>query len=122
MGRPKETENEQAAEQQEADSFYMDLENREVKMANGLIDAGQRKGRISISAVVDIQTMDKPKYERLANTLMAVMNSKDVKVENATIHIRYEESTGVCKVLLWGSMEYINEMLAMITLLEQEAE
>ena len=117
MGRPKETENEQ-----EADSFHMDLENREVKMANGLIDDGQRKDRISVSVVVDIQTMNKPKYERLSNTLMAVMNSKDVKVENATIHIRYEESTGVCKVLLWGSMEYINEMLAMITLLEQEAE
>jgi len=62
-----------------ADSFHMDLENREVKMTNGQIDDGQRKDRISVSVVVDIQTMNKPKYERLSNTLMAVMNSKDVK-------------------------------------------
>ena len=96
------------------------LSGREIQYTNNQVMENQFKTRISISAVIDIQAVYKHKFERISNTLLAVMNSKDVKMEQATMHIKYDEAAFGCKIFLWGSAEYINEMISIITLLDQE--
>lgn len=98
----------------------IDFDSKEVMYTNKSSNESQIKNRISISAVVDIQAVNKMKFERMSNTLLAVVNSKDVKMEGATIHLKYEEAAMVCKVFLWGSAAYINELLSIITLLDKE--
>jgi DNA binding domain, excisionase family len=106
---------------QNFDQPQIDLENNEIKYTtNNHENTNSIKNGISVSAVVDIQSVDKYKFERMSNTLLAVMNSKDMQSEHATIHIKYEEAARMCKVFLWGSVGYINEMLSIITLLDQE--
>jgi DNA binding domain, excisionase family len=104
----------------DAEAAHIDLSNREIQYANNKVTESQIKNRISISAVVDIQSVYKNKFERISNTLLAVMNSKDVKMVSATMHIKYDEAAMVCKVFLWGSIEYVNEMLSIIKLLDKE--
>lgn len=97
----------------------IDFVNNEIQYTNSnVMDAPI--SRISISAVVDMHVVHKKKFERISNTLLAVMNSKDVKMDGATMHIKYDDAALVCKVFLWGSAEYINEMLSIITLLDKE--
>lgn len=76
--------------------------------------------KIQISAVADVHEVNKSKYERISNTLLAVMNSRDDRMKHATIHIKYDESLKICKIFLWGSTEYVQEMLSCISLLENE--
>ncbi|GEM_PF-296798 len=108
------------AQEPDAETLQINLDNSEVQYSNNPIHESQMESRIRISAVVDIQAVNKNKFERMSNTLLAVMNSKDVKLENATIHLKYDEAVMVCKVFLWGSVDYINEMLSIITLLEED--
>lgn len=103
-----------------AEAVRIDFLEKEIQYTNNQITETQIQGRISISAVVDIQTVYKKKFERISNTLLAVMNSKNVKMEHATMHIKYDEAGMVCKVFLWGRIEYVNEMLSIIALLDKE--
>lgn len=103
---------------QNIESTSTDFKNSEILYTNNPIKS-YLNNRISISAVVDIKEVCKTKFERMSNTLIAVMNSKDVKMEGATIHIKYDDVASVCKVFLWGNAEYINEMLSIITLLDK---
>lgn len=103
----------------DAEVLQIDFSNRKIQYTNNQITESQIKRRISISAVVDIQAVYKNKFERISNTLLAVMNSKDAKMESATMHIKYDEAAMVCKVFLWGSIEYVNEMLSIIKLLDK---
>ena len=102
------------------EAVCIDFSNREIQYTNGQFTESHIKNRISISVVVDIQVVYKKKFERISNTLLAVMNGKDVKMESATMHIKYDEAAMVCKVFLWGSIEYINEMLSIIAMLDKE--
>jgi hypothetical protein len=118
MGRNTTLEKEQNAE-----TAQLDFENKEMKITNNNnANTNRERNRISISAVVDIQAVDKFKFERVSNTLLAFMNSKDAKLEQSTMYIKYDKDAKVCKVLLWGSTEYINEMLSIITLLDEEVD
>ncbi len=102
------------------ETVHIDFSNREIQYANSQVTESHIKNRISISAVVDIQAVYKYKFERISNTLLAVMNGRDVKMVSSTMHIKYDEAAMVCKVFLWGSIEYINEMLSIIAMLDKE--
>ncbi|AMJ40731.1 helix-turn-helix domain-containing protein [Anaerotignum propionicum] len=115
MGRDSSFEKEHKAE-----TPNIDFINSEIQCTNKHVMDSHIKNKISISAVVDMQGVYKKNFERISNTLLAVMNSKDRKMNGATIHIKYDEVALVCKVFLWGSTEYINEMLSIITLLDKE--
>lgn len=73
--------------------------------------------RINVSAVIDMNEIEKNQYMRISNTLIASMNSKDPVFQDATLNVKYYESENRLKLLLWGSVKFIEEMLDMVTML-----
>lgn len=75
------------------------------------------KKRINVSTVIDIDEIDKDQYMRISNTLIAMMNCKDPEMQNSTINVKYYEKENRLKVLLWGQVKFIEEMLSSVSLL-----
>lgn len=78
------------------------------------------KQKINVSTVVDINDVDKEEYFRISNTLIALMNCKDSKMEKSTINMKYDEKTSRLRVLLWGNITFIEEMLSVISMLAKQ--
>ena len=43
------------------------------------------------------------------------MNSKDSKMSNSTINMKYYKNDKNLKIMLWGDIEFINEILEFIS-------
>ncbi|WP_026885556.1 helix-turn-helix domain-containing protein [Clostridium beijerinckii] len=78
------------------------------------------KQKINVSTVVDINDVDKEQYFRISNTLIAVMNCKDPKMGKSTINMKYDEKENRLRVLLWGNVSFIEEMLKSISMLVEQ--
>ena len=78
------------------------------------------KQKVNISTVVDISDVNREQYFRISNTLIALMNSKDSKMEKSTINMKYDEKMCRLKVLLWGNISFIEEMLSCISMLVEQ--
>lgn len=76
--------------------------------------------RINVSSVVDISDVDKEEYFRISNTLIALMNCKDSKMAKSTINMKYDEKASRLRVLLWGNISFIEEMLSSISMLVEQ--
>lgn len=88
-------------------------------VANGEVkDAIKQK--VNVSTVVDINDVDKEEYFRISNTLIALMNCKDSKMGKATINMKYDEKVNRLRVLLWGNVGFIEEMLSSISMLVEQ--
>jgi len=77
-------------------------------------------GRINVSTVVDIKETEKDEYIRISNTLIAIANSKDPEMGKSTIHIKYDEKDKRSRVILWGSVKFIENMLSTISMLVEQ--
>ncbi|EHI99021.1 DNA binding domain protein, excisionase family [Clostridium sp. DL-VIII] len=88
------------------------LTNEEVKETE--------KQKINVSTVADINDVDKEEYFRISNTLIAVMNCKDPKMGKSTINMKYDEKENRLRVLLWGNVSFIEEMLNSISMLVEQ--
>lgn len=75
------------------------------------------KQKVNVSTVVDINDVDKDQYFRISNTLIALMNCKDSKMGKSTINMKYDEKANRLRVLLWGNISFIDEMLSSISML-----
>ncbi|MHC1682635.1 MAG: helix-turn-helix domain-containing protein [Clostridiaceae bacterium] len=73
--------------------------------------------RINVSTVVDIKEVVKDDYIRISNTLIALANCKDPELGKSTIHMKYDEKEKRSKVILWGSVKFIENMLSTISML-----
>lgn len=73
--------------------------------------------RINVSAVVDINEIEKDEYIRVSNTLIALANSKDPELGKSTTHVKFYEKDKRLKVILWGSTKFIENMLSTISML-----
>jgi hypothetical protein len=73
--------------------------------------------KVNVSTVVDINDVDKEEYFRISNTLIAIMNCKDPKMGKSTINMKYDEKENRLRVLLWGNISFIEEMLNSISML-----
>lgn len=73
--------------------------------------------RINVSAVVDINEIEKDEYIRVSNTLIAVANSKDPDIGKSTTHVKFYEKDRRLRVILWGSTKFIENMLSTISML-----
>ena len=78
-----------------------------------------KTNKINISTVVDINEVDMDEHRRISNMLLAVMNSKDAKMRNSTINIKYYQKDKNLKIMLWGDMEFTKEMLDYISTLTE---
>ena len=73
--------------------------------------------RIYVSTVVDIDQTEKDEYIRISNTLIAIANCKDPGVGKSTIQVKYDEKEKRLRVILWGSVKFIENMLSSISML-----
>lgn len=76
-----------------------------------------KKARINVSTVIDIEEINKEQYMRISNTLIAIMNCKNAEMNNSTINMKYYEKENKLRVLLWGQIKFIEEMLSTVSML-----
>ncbi|MEY8353414.1 helix-turn-helix domain-containing protein [Lachnospiraceae bacterium 54-53] len=102
------------------DNMQINIDGESIQLTTENPRPDTKTNRIRISTVIDIKEVDKVKFERISNTLLALMNSKDETFEHATVHMKYDESGNQCKILLWGNSDYIREMISIVTILDEE--
>ncbi|QAA32187.1 helix-turn-helix domain-containing protein [Clostridium manihotivorum] len=78
--------------------------------------------KVNVSTVVDINDIDKEEYFRISNTLIALMNCKDPKMGKSTVNVKYDEKVSRLRVLLWGNISFIEEMLSVISMLVEQTD
>ena len=77
------------------------------------------RSKVKVSTVVDISDIDKNQYMRISSLLIAVMNSRDSRTQQATLNMKYNEKSNCLRILLWGQIKFMEEMLDLIaTLIE----
>lgn len=88
-------------------------ENSTIEIAIG--DNHSEIHKINISTVIDIMEVDNEEYRKISNTLLALMNSRDSKMSNSNLSLKYYENERNLKILLWGNLEFSKEMLDFIS-------
>ena len=97
-----------------------EVDNEKIEFSTSEIDINERVNKINISTVVDINEVNMDEYRRISNMLLAVLNSKDSKLNNSTINMKYYQKENNLKVMLWGDLEFTKEMLDFISILTQK--
>ena len=96
----------------ESNNFSVNDKKDGIEFCNDSIDTN-KNNRVNVSTVVDISNVDDDDYRRVSNMLFAIINSKDSNMSNSTINVKYYKEENL-KVMLWGSMNFIKEMLGFI--------
>ena len=91
------------------------LESEKIEFSTGDVDSNNKTSKINVSTVIDINEVDIDEHKRISNMLLALMNSKDSKIRNSTIIIKYYKNNKNLKVMLWGDIEFTNAMLDFIS-------
>lgn len=91
------------------------LESEKIEFSTGDVDSNNKTSKINVSTVIDINEVDIDEHKRISNMLLALMNSKDSKISNSTINIKYYKNDKNLKVMLWGDIEFTNVMLDFIS-------
>jgi len=73
--------------------------------------------RIMVSTVVDIDECEREEAIRISNTLTAVLNSRNFDFGNSTMHTQYIEQERKLRLMLWGHLEFMENMIASISAL-----
>ena len=97
-----------------------EVDNEKIEFSTSEIDINEKVNKINISTVVDINEVNMDEYRRISNMLLAVLNSKDSKLNNSTINMKYYQKENNLKVMLWGDLEFTKEMLDFISILTQK--
>lgn len=92
-------------------------DDENIKFSTSSVDDKNITSKIGISTVVDLNSIDLNEYRKLSNMLLAVMNSKDNNLSNSTINMKYYPEAQNLKIMLWGGIEFIKEMLDFISTL-----
>jgi excisionase family DNA binding protein len=92
-----------------AESTLQTIPNKD---QNGI--KGNIKGKIQVSAVVDVFVADKEEASRLSTCILASMHSRDPEYGAARCDsIFYEEELRV-RFILWGTPAFISTMLSLL--------
>jgi excisionase family DNA binding protein len=73
--------------------------------------------RVNVSTVIDISEIEKDEYMRISNTLVAIANCKEPGIGKSTVNVKYDEKDKRVRVILWGSVKFIENMLSTISML-----
>lgn len=73
--------------------------------------------KVNVSTVVDINNISNNEYSRLSNLLLALTNNPALISSGSTINLKYTENENRLRVMLWGDIKFIEEMLSSISLL-----
>ncbi|NMS90682.1 helix-turn-helix domain-containing protein [Clostridioides difficile] len=73
--------------------------------------------KINVSTVVDINSISNNEYSRLSNLLLALVNNPTSMSSGSTINLKYNENENRLRVMLWGDIKFIEDMLGSISIL-----
>ncbi|MCC0655968.1 helix-turn-helix domain-containing protein [Clostridioides sp. ES-S-0123-01] len=73
--------------------------------------------KVNVSIVVEINNISNNEYSRLSNLLLALTNNPTSISSGSTINLKYAENENRLRVMLWGDIKFIEEMLSSISLL-----
>ncbi|GFZ32584.1 2-hydroxyacid dehydrogenase [Clostridium zeae] len=88
-----------------------------IEFSTDKINKSDNQNKINVSSVVDINQLNIDEYNRISNSLLAIMNSKDPNLGLSTIKMQYSEKENRLRVLLWGDIKFTEEILKFIELL-----
>jgi len=94
-------------------------EEENIEFSTNQVDFNVARPKINVSTVVDISEINIDQYMRISNTLIAVMNCKDPNMGNSTINMKYYEKENRLRVMLWGTVNFTEDMLSAISLLAE---
>lgn len=80
-------------------------------------DKLEMNNEIKVSSVVDLKNISKDTYFRISNTLLAIMNCKDERLQGQIINIKYNENTNRLRIILWANIDMTKEFLDDIAML-----
>src|SRR6056297_1356505 len=72
------------------------------------------KGRVIVSAVVDIDDCTREEAIRISNTLTAVFTSRNFDFGNSTMHTQYIEQEIKLRIMLWGHIGFMENIIPSI--------
>ena len=75
---------------------------------------------VQVSTVVETVYETQAQVERITNTLTAVMQTKDPAYGNSTLNVQILPSQRKIRVLLWGTISFMESMLGCIRTLVEE--
>ncbi len=110
------TENKNSTIENEAPTFDEEVEFSKAK------DKLEMNNEIKVSSVVDLKNISKDTYFRVSNTLLAIMNCKDERLQGQTINIKYNENTNRLRIILWANIDMTKEFLDDIAMLVEANE
>lgn len=73
--------------------------------------------KVNVSTVVEINGISNNEYSRLSSLLLALTNNPASISSGSTINLKYTENENKLRVMLWGDIKFIEEMLSSISLL-----
>lgn len=96
----------------------VDIKNN-INLESEAIEVSKRNNenlnRITVSTVIDINDISDEQQRRLYSMLIALTNSKDLKMYNSTVNTKYDKENKNLKIIVWGNIEFITEMLSYIS-------
>ncbi|MDD5017727.1 MAG: helix-turn-helix domain-containing protein [Eubacteriales bacterium] len=78
--------------------------------------------KVGVSAVVDISADDKDEADRITGALLAAANTKDPAYGKSTINIQHLNGGRKLRIMLWGSVRFIETMLGCVSIYGDEQE
>lgn len=97
----------------EGNNVCVNNKNEGIEFSTNNIDT-IKNNKINVSTVVDINDINSDEYKNISNMLLALINSKDNNMKNSTMNIKYYKDENNLKIMLWGSINFIKEMLDFI--------
>lgn len=73
--------------------------------------------KVNVSTVVEINGISDNEYSRLSSLLLALTNNPTSISSGSTINLKYTENENRLRVMLWGDIKFIEDMLSSISLL-----
>lgn len=80
------------------------------------------KSKINVSTVIEINEVKSNQYTKISNMLLAIMNGKDDELKHSTIKLIYSKESERLRIMLWGTTDFIKDMLDTITVLIEDSD
>lgn len=99
---------------------FMDVKSDKSNSLEFKLDYSKERGcipKVNVSTVIDINSISNKEYSRLSNLLLALVNNPTSISNGSTINLKYNENESRLRVMLWGNIKFIEDMLGSISIL-----
>lgn len=99
---------------------FMDIKSDKSNSLEFKLDSSKEQvyiPKVNVSTVIDINSISNKEYSRLSNLLLALVNNPTSISNGSTINLKYNENESRLRVMLWGNIKFIEDMLGSISIL-----